>query len=431
MNRPEQRYHSSEAAARALGQLLRGTAPTTSEAPAEPDRERERLLRALSMVDSRAATRPRSNRWLLLVAAMLLAVAGLEWQRRSAAPLTFSVDGAPRADGATIAAGPEHEKRVRFSDGSTFEVEPGAHLRVEASSPRGSRLALVDGEAKVHVVHREQAAWAVNAGPFEIHVIGTRFDVGWDPMRRRLSVQLYEGAVQVVGGPLSAPVRVHAGQRLDAGAGSDDWQLTSSKGPGGEPASAPAPGLAPSAPEPAVSENATSDVPERSAAPAVSIGASGAASDWSALVERADFDGIVREANLLGIDHCLAVCAPRDVRILADAARYSGRTALAERSLLALRKRAPAEAATAAFLLARLHEQQGQPEAALSWYESYLKEAQSSVYTAEALAGKMRMLLLTGGGAEARSTAADYLKRFPNGVAAATARKILTNVHNP
>jgi hypothetical protein len=53
------------------------------------------------------------------------------------------------------------------------------------------------------------------------------------------------------------------------------------------------------------------------------------------------------------------------------------------------------------------------------------------VYTAEALAGKMRMLLLTGGGAEARSTAADYLKRFPNGVAAATARKILTNVHNP
>jgi hypothetical protein len=282
----------------------------------------------------------------------------------------------------------------------------------------------------VHVVHREQAAWAVNAGPFEIHVIGTRFDVGWDPVRRRLSVGLYEGAVLVAGGPLSAPVRVHAGQRLEAGVGSDNWQLTSLNGPSIEAAPAPTAGLAPSVPETAT-DDAPSDVADRTAAPAASGHAASEASDWSTLIERADFDAIVRDANVLGIDHCLAVCAPRDLRILADAARYSGRTALAERSLLALRKRTPAEAATAAFLLARVNEQQGRPEAALSWDEGYLKEAPSSVYTAEALAGKMRMLLLTGGGVEARSTAADYLKRFPNGVAAATARKILANVHDP
>jgi tetratricopeptide (TPR) repeat protein len=202
-------------------------------------------------------------------------------------------------------------------------------------------------------------------------------------------------------------------------------------GPSSNVAPAPSNRPPPPAAEAAASGDTGSDDLDRAASPATNGRTSGAASDWSALVERADFDGIVREANLLGIDHCLSVCSPRDLRILADAARYSGRTALAQRSLLALRERAPAEAATAAFLLARLYEQQGRPEAALTWYESYLKEAPGSAYAAEALAGKMRILLLTGVGAEARSTAADYLKRFPNGVAAATARKILANVHNP
>lgn len=432
MKRQEQRYRSPEEAARSLGQLLRSEALAASVAPAESIRERERLLRALSAIDSRAAVWSRWRRWLTVAAAaIVLGIAGLEWHRSSMAPLAFSVDGAPTADGATIGAGPERSKRVRFSDGSTFEVRPGAHLRVEASSARGSRLALLDGEANVHVVHREQAGWVLNAGPFEIHVIGTRFDAGWDPVKSRLSVQLYEGAVQVVGGRLHAPVRVHAGQRLEAGVGSDNWLLSSLKGPSSSAAAAPSTGADLPAVESAAGEDTRSDERDPVASRAPNGRTSSATSDWSALVERADFDGIVREANILGIDHCLSVCSPRDLRILADAARYSGRTALAQRSLLALRARAPAEAATAAFLLARLLEQQGRPEAALTWYESYLKEAPSSAYTAEALAGKMRMLLSTGRGAESRSTAAEYLSRFPNGVGAATARKILANVHNP
>jgi hypothetical protein len=433
MKRQEQRYHSPEEAARALGQLLRDEALAVSVAPAESARERERLLEALSVMDSRAPVWSRWRRWLTMAAAaaIVFGIAGLAWHRASTAALAFSVDGAPTADGVTIAAGPDRSKRVRFSDGSTFEVRPGAHLRVEVSSASGSRLALLDGAAHVHVVHREQAAWALNAGPFEIHVIGTRFEAGWDPAQNRLSVQLYEGAVQVVGGPLHAPVRVHAGQRFEAGVGSDNWLLTSLNGPSSSAAAAPSSRPAPPAVEAAASEDTGRDDPERTASRATNGRTSSAASDWGALVERADFDGIVREANILGIDQCLSVCSPRDLRILADAARYSGRTALAQRTLQALRERAPAEAATAAFLLARLHEQQGRPEAALTWYESHLKEAPRSAYTAEALAGKMRMLLSTGRGAESRATAAEYLKRFPNGVGAATARKILANVHNP
>jgi hypothetical protein len=375
MNR-EQRYRSPEEAARALGELLRRESSNLGDAAVGHDRERGRLLGALSVIDSRAAHGSHWGRWLL-VAVIALGVGGFEWARRQNAPLTFSVDGVPQADGATIGAGPDRPKNVHFSDGSRLEVRPGAHLRVEASSARGSRLSLVDGKANVQVVHREQATWTVDAGPFEIHVTGTRFDADWDPVRTRLLVELYAGSLQIVGGPLQAPVRMHAGQRLEAGIGKGNWLLTSLNGPSSSVTAAVGTS------QPASSGSAPTDDPDRSAP------------------------------------------------TLADAARYSGRTALAERCLLSLRKRAPTEATTSAFLLARIDEERGRPEAALAWYETSLKEAPNGVYAAEALAGKMRMLLRTGGGAEARSTAEIYLKRFPNGVAAATARKVLANVQSP
>ena len=113
--------------------------------------------------------------------------------------------------------------------------------------------------------------------------------------------------------------------------------------------------------------------------------------------------------------------------MLADSARYLGRHALAEQSLLALRGRSPSDAASAAFLLARLEEGRD-PRKALSWYEKSLAEAPSGAYAAEAVAGKMRALLQTGGAAAAAPAAEQYLRRFPSGVYAAKARDVLSRV---
>jgi len=148
------------------------------------------------------------------------------------------------------------------------------------------------------------------------------------------------------------------------------------------------------------------------------------------LLGRADFDGIVRQADDLGIERCLAVCPPNDLRMLADSARYLGRYELAERSLLALRKRSPVDGPSAAFLLARLEEARDS-HAALSWYEKSLEEAPAGAYAAEALAGQMRMLLRQGGPSAAASAAERYLERFPGGIHAGKAREILSRAGLP
>jgi hypothetical protein len=298
---------------------------------------------------------------------------------------------------------------------------------VESSSAAGARLTLVDGRTIAHVVHRSRAIWTVAAGPFEVEITGTRFGAHWDAIRERLSVELYEGSVQVVGGALAAPIPVRAGQRLEAGEGPGNWLLTSLDGPANTLASAR------SAPETAGPALASERSPLSDPSTNVPAG-SGSTSrsvvptfDWPALLGRADFDGIVRQADDFGIERCFSTCSSGDLRMLADSARYLGRYALAERSLLALRKRSPSDAANAAFLLGRLEESR-HPNKALSWYEKSLQEEPGGAYAAEAWAGKMRVLLQSGGASAAAPAAKQYLERLPSGVDADRAREILSQI---
>jgi hypothetical protein len=52
-------------------------------------------------------------------------------------------------------------------------------------------------------LHRDASRWQVAAGPFVVHVTGTRFRVNWDPQAEKLSVSVSEGRVQVTGGGIA------------------------------------------------------------------------------------------------------------------------------------------------------------------------------------------------------------------------------------
>jgi TolA-binding protein len=94
--------------------------------------------------------------------------------------------------------------------------------------------------------------------------------------------------------------------------------------------------------------------------------------------------------------------------------------------LTALRQRFPGPSASeAAFLLGRLHEKRGSFVTALGFYDSYLREAPTGPFAAEALGGKLRAVRASQGRAAAQPWAREYLQRFPKGVHVDTAREIL------
>lgn len=412
---------AEDVAASSLGRLLHDGGNGTATRDSDP--ELDRLLRTVRASPNARAPRRNWAPWAF-AAAVLVGVVAFEWRKRDGSALTFEADGVAESAHAAIAANAGRVVDLHFSDGSAFDVEPGTLVRVESSSSSGARLSLLEGKTVAHVVHRAKSSWSVTAGPFEVQITGTRFGASWDAAKRRLSVELYEGSVQVVGGSFVAPIAVRAGQRLEAGSGSGNWLLTSLDGPNGAAATpSRSTGATPAAPPPPALPSTEKGVAQNDLAP---HSATTRAFEWTQMLERADFEGIVREANDYGIERCLATCAAQNLRTLADSARYLGRFPLAERTLLALRSRSPADAATAAFLLGRLEESRD-PAQALAWYERHLREAPNGTYAAEAWAGKMRMLLQIGGPVAARPAAEQYLKRFPNGVRAAAAREILSN----
>src|SRR5690606_26135445 len=101
--------------------------------------------------------------------------------------------------GAWIAATSAADLPVTFSDGARLDLRRDARARVVEVTPHGARVLLERGEVGVSVVHREETRWAVVGGPFEIQVVGTRFDARWNPEEEALTVRLTEGEVAITG----------------------------------------------------------------------------------------------------------------------------------------------------------------------------------------------------------------------------------------
>jgi TolA-binding protein len=313
--------------------------------------------------------------------------------------------------------------RVDFTDGSSVRAEPGTRLRVDDTRASGARVLIERGRADVNVAHRAGSKWSFLGGPFEVRVIGTRFQLDWDPANEVLELGMREGSVEVHG-PLGGAVTVRAGQRFRAELAERRMTVTDS----GEELAAiePPSANAPATPDqpreldvPASPEENPKQAPHAAPAPA--------RESWPKLVANGEFDSVVQQANERGLDACLKTCGASDLRALADAARYTNRGEVAERALMALRQRfaGSGESRAAAFLLGRLYEGRGATEKAESFYQTYLSEAPSGALAAEALAGKMRTILAARGRAAAEPVARDYLSRYPEGVHAKPARRIL------
>ena len=76
-------------------------------------------------------------------------------------------------------------------------------------------------------------------------------------------------------------------------------------------------------------------------------------------------------------------------------------------------------------MLGRLAEAEQNESRALGFFETYLSETPGGTYASEALGRKLAIVRHAKGSESARSIAADYLAKYPNGTYAPAARAIL------
>jgi TolA-binding protein len=372
-----------------------------------------------------AARRPRSLvRWTLagaaLAACVLVSLKVTSFLRTRTSmvepsTLAYRVEGGSVLEGGYLRESGHVGMNVVFNEGSRLSLTAGTRSQLRVVDRDTAHVAIERGAASFQVVHKSNRRWLVNVGPFLVTVTGTAFTVSWDPIREELDLKLREGNV-VVSGPVSpGDISLRAGQRLVANLAKVETVITEDGGAAtnGQPPAVPTP--APSvAPVPA------------SATPVVSKPALD--HQWSRKLARGQWDRILSEANRVGANVALNEVSSEDLFALANAARYRRRLDLAKSALLAERRRFPGtpRALEASYLLGRVEESRDAGIAeAMAWYDEYLARAPTGPLAGDALGRKMTLTDKLEGPAGARKLAEDYLRRFPKGNYAGSARELL------
>jgi hypothetical protein len=386
-----------------------------AQAPRAPD--------AVAEAAMRQAWKPaRSPRLVpyLAVASLAASVAfGVAWivSRSGRSDLRFEVAGRTGQTGATITAGDGTPLPLRFSDGSVLTFAPGASARVGELYDTGADLLLDSGRVLVDVRHTGRARWSVAAGPFQVRITGTRFTMDWSPANGKLALEMYDGSVTVLGPTLGQGLSLQRGESLDVGLTSPAVVTRRL------PAPAPLPAAGPSVPSerapseaPAVPAAAPAAVPPRPPVAWSELAASGRHAEALAAAEREGFPRLLRQLDAPGL---LA---------LGDTARYAAAPARARQAFEALVHRFSRDQRSqdARFALGRLEFEAGAPARAARWFERYLDTTGDPPLAEEAAGRLLESYERAGDRAAAARAAQRYLLRYPQGLRASLARKVLS-----
>jgi hypothetical protein len=337
----------------------------------------------------------------------------------SPAKLSFQVAGGA-LDASGHVVGREHTL-IRFSDGSEAALARGAEAQIANVTERGADVVLTHGSMRVHIAKKPEAAWKVAAGPYDVRVTGTAFDVSWSNQAQAFDLRMETGAV-IVTGPLAASgIVLRAGQHLFGGVA--EGRLTV-EGGSEAVASSPSPAIAALEPSERSPARDTAGVAPTPLPPGPAPRAGAEPHAWTRQVAQGHFNAVLDEAEQRGLDRTLASGSLEELAALADAARYAGRSSVAKRVLMAERQRFPnsGPARDAAFFLGRIAEESG--GGAVEWYERYVSENPRGAYASQAFGRKMMLLYKQRGANAAGPVATEYLSRYPNGPYAAAAHKI-------
>lgn len=402
----------------------------------------EQLRRGWSVVSARVAARELRRRglirWSMVAAALstlvILTFGAISFLRMHVTPtapeaMAYRVEGGSIVEGGYLRESGNKGLKLVFAEGSEFVLMPGTRGRLGAVSSNGARIAIEHGAASFQVTPRPDARWLVDVGPFLVTVKGTVFTVSWDAATERFELRLQHGQVSVTGPVAGGAIPLRAGQRLMVNLPREEITISEQKPEESWPGSASAPTTIAPTDLPKNEQSSRGMAGQGALETSVPILAKpGAKRAWSEAAAAGDWDQILAEVDRIGAKRTLAEASSEELFVLADAARYRGRTGLAQDALHAERTRFPgsARALDAVFLLGRLEEvNQGGIARAIAHYDEYLARAPNGTYASEALGRKMIATRRLEGSTRAKPVAEEYLLRFPRGTYAGAARALL------
>jgi len=348
-----------------------------------------------------------------------------------ASPLAYRIEGGKVLDGGYLREAGRVGIQLLFNEGSTIVLSPGTRGRLRSVDKEGARVAIEKGDASFQVTPSHDRRWFVEVGPFQVAVKGTVFTVAWDPGSEIFDLKLRHGSVVVSGPVPGGDVSLRAGQRLQVRLAQAEALISDEQGEASVVDSAD--GSVPSARAlPAVRSVVGPDKPV-GAAPVVPptraiVAKNEAGQRWAKELSNGDWDQILSDVERVGVSRTIETASSDDLFAVASAARYRHRADLSQSALLAVRRRFPASprALDALFLLGRVEELRGgDPTRAIAWYDDYLSRVSHGDFAGEALGRKMILVSDLGGPEKARPIAVEYLRRFPQGSYAGSARALL------
>lgn len=143
---------------------------------------------------------------------------------------------------------------------------------------------------------------------------------------------------------------------------------------------------------------------------------------WRQYLAARAYSSAITAAEQRGFETVAAEATSEELYALSDAARYAGRLARARDALIAVRARFGEQGKTA-YLLGRIAADQGDDDAAIEWFDRYLRE-QPGGALAETATGRLIELYRAHDASRARMLAERYLAAYPAGSYAALARTL-------
>jgi transmembrane sensor len=406
----------------ALGQEIAEYQDTLIRERLELPTGRARLLSAFAQPHA-----PRSVLRVLAIAALLVGAAAVGFVLRGPLP-GFHVGGGTQAGttGEWIAAPSNDSVPLSFGDGTRLVLQANGRARVTEVNSNGATVVVERGELRALVHPRPGNRWHIDVGPFRVTVVGTEFDVSWQPDIERFSLTLRRGKVTVAGPVVGVERSVQAGEQLDVWVAQE--RLTSTPAEN-SPSPQPAPSGLPLKPfaSPSIPSGATPSEFHTPEDVGIATARSRSIEQVRSLAHANRYRDALAEAEQLGFDALCEDASATDVLLLGDVARLAGNVARAKRAYLALRHRfVGGPAAHGAFMLGRIaHDQASAYAEAAEYFATYLREAPAGALAREAASRLVEARLHAGDREAAKAAAVRYLDLYPSGPYAERAKEVL------